>query len=694
MMDERNRKITADHLKRKAYLYIRQSSLKQVMHNTESTKRQYALRQKVMTLGWPTEQIITIDTDQGQSCATATGRQGFQKLVSEVGMGKAGLVIGLEVSRLARNSSDWHRLLEICALTETLILDEDGLYNPSCFNDRLLLGLKGTMSEAELHVLKARLQGGVLNKAARGELKCPLPLGFIYNAADKVVFDPDQQVQASIKLFFKIFCRTGSACATVKYFRSKGIKFPGKIQKSPNKGEIVWGELFHSRALQILHNPRYTGAFVFGRHKTRKLADGSVKYEKKPRDQWHTLIKNAHEGYISWETYEENLKRLTENAQANGLDRKKSPPREGIALLQGLVVCGICGNRMTVRYHQKSKKVIPYYMCQKSSVERGEPVCQCIHGESIDKTISELMLDSMTPLALEVALTVQKELEHQADQIVNLRKQEVERARYEADLARRRYMLTDPENRLVAASLEAEWNQKLMVLENTQKEYEDNLKADQYILNQQEKEQIMSLATNFPKLWNSPKTPFREKKRMLRLLIEDVTLIRSEKVTVKVRFRGGAMKSFDLPLPKSVSQLRKTDPALITEIDQLLNHHNDGEVAQILKKEGRKTGTAQLFNSKFVSYIRRTYKLKSRYERLREQGFLNLNEISKILQVSETTCSIWARKQILKFHRYNNKGERLFDIPGRDVIDRLKKGNQMGRRKISIKLLSDRLNEV
>jgi DNA invertase Pin-like site-specific DNA recombinase len=609
-------------------------------------------------------------------------------------MGKAGMVIGLEVSRLARNSSDWHRLLEICALTETLILDEDGLYDPCRFNDRLVLGLKGTMSEAELHVLKARLQGGILNKAARGELKCCLPLGFVYNAADKVVFDPDLQVQESIRLFFKIFRRTGSASTTVKYFREKGIKFPRKLLKSPNRGEVVWSDLFHTKALGILHNPRYAGAFVFGRHKTRKLADGSVKYEKQSRDQWHTLIKNAHKGYISWETYEENLKRLAENAQALGPDRKRSPPREGVALLQGLVVCGICGNRMTVRYCQRNKEMIPYYMCQSARIERGEAVCQCIHGESIDETISELMLESMTPLALEVALTVQKELEHRADQIVNLRKQEVERARYEADLARRRYMLTDPENRLVAGSLEAEWNQKLMALENAQKEYEDNLVTDHYILNQQEKEQIMSLVTNFPKLWNSPKTPFREKKRMLRLLIEDVTLIRSENVTLKVRFRGGTTKTINISLPKHISDIRKPSLSLVAEIDRLLNHHHEGEIVQILKSEGRTTGTGTQLTLSRVAYIRRTYKLKSRYERLRDQGLLNLNEISKRLRISESTCKIWARQKILKSHQYNARCGRLFNIPDMGIIERLKQGNQKGRRLISIKLISNRLNEV
>ncbi|MBL6996413.1 recombinase family protein [Desulfobacula sp.] len=694
MMDENNQKITTSHLKRNAYLYIRQSSLKQVMQNTESTQRQYALSQKAITLGWPLEQIITIDTDQGQSGATAVGREGFQYLVSEVGMGKAGMVIGIEVSRLARNSSDWHRLLEICALTETLILDEDGLYDPCRFNDRLLLGLKGTMSEAELHVLRARLDGGKRNKAKRGELKSPLPIGLVYNTADKVVFDPDQQVQESIRLFFKIFHRTGSASATVIYFRNKGIKFPHKIRKPPNKGEIVWGHLYHSKALRILHNPKYAGAYVFGQYKTRRRADGSVKIEKQTHDQWHTLIKNAYEGYISWKTYEENLKRLEENAQAYGKDRRKSPPREGIALLQGMVVCGICGNRMTIRYYQRSKKMIPYYMCQSERIEHGKPICQCINGESIDEAISELMLESMTPLTLEVALTVQKELEHRAEQIINLRKQEVERARYEADMARRRYMLVDPENRLVAGSLEVEWNQKLIVFEKTQTEYGEKLKVDHYALSQQEKEQIMSLVTNFPEIWNNPKTPIREKKRMLRLLIEDVTLIRSDHVTLKVRFRGGAIKTLKTPLPKNAAELRKSAPLIVTEIDRLLDQYYDDEIAQILNDRGIKTGTGQKHTLKSVSYIRRTYKLKCRYERLRNRGLLNQSEISKILQVSETTCKIWARLKILKSYRYNARGERLFDIPDMDIIDRLKQGPQTGRRQISIKLISNRLNEV
>jgi DNA invertase Pin-like site-specific DNA recombinase len=374
-----HQKVHAGHLKRNAYLYVRQSTIRQVFENAESTKRQYALRQQAITLGWQTEQIIVIDSDLGQSGASAIDREGFQRLVAEVGMGKAGIVLGLEVSRLARNSTDWHRLLEICALTDTLILDEDGVYDPAHFNDRLLLGLKGTMSEAELHVIKARLQGGILNKARRGELPCSLPVGFVYNALNQTVIDPDKQVQESIRFFFETFQRTGSAIATLKTFQKQGLLFPRRLKKGPRKGDLLWAELTHSRALQVLHNPRYAGAFVYGRTRTRKQADGRDTILKCAREQW-ILVPGMHAGYISWEQYEEHQRRLRENAQAHGHDRRKSPPREGPALLQGLVLCGICGHRMSVRYHNRGTRPVPDYVCQKDGIEHGRPRCQSING--------------------------------------------------------------------------------------------------------------------------------------------------------------------------------------------------------------------------------------------------------------------------------------------------------------------------
>jgi DNA invertase Pin-like site-specific DNA recombinase len=274
MIHDAHQKVTSTHLKRNAYLYIRQSTIRQVFENTESTQRQYALQQNAIALGWPQEHIIVIDSDLGQSGASAVDREGFQRLVAEVGMGRAGIVLGLEVSRLARNSTDWHRLLEICALTDTLILDEDGVYDPAHFNDRLLLGLKGTMSEAELHVLRARLQGGILNKAKRGELFLRPPIGLAYNAEGQCILDPDQQVRESLRLLFATFRRTGSATATVKAFRQQGLKFPRRLRTGPGKGDLIWAPLQHVHVLRILHNPRYTGAFVYGRSHSRKTIQG------------------------------------------------------------------------------------------------------------------------------------------------------------------------------------------------------------------------------------------------------------------------------------------------------------------------------------------------------------------------------------------------------------------------------------
>ena len=436
-------KVNAGHLKRNAYLYIRQSTLRQVIENTESTIRQYDLRQRAIALGWPVERIIVIDSDLGQSAATAAEREGFQKLVTEVSLEKAGIVLGLEVSRLARNSTDWHRLLEICALTDTLILDEDGLYDPRHFNDRLLLGLKGAMSEAELHVIRARLQGGILNKARRGELQCPLPVGFVYDGNGRPILDPDKQVQESIRFFFDAFRRTGSACAVVKAFRQKKLLFPRRLKRGPNKGELVWAELPHSRTLHILHNPRYAGAFVYGRNRTRTKADGSTSYTKLPREQW-ILFKDVHPGYISWGQYEENLQRLRENAHANGQDRRRSPAREGPALLQGLAVCGVCGTRMVVRYHTRQTKLIPEYVCQSDGVDHIISVCQRVFGEHVDQAVGKLLIEAVTPLALEVTLTVQQEIQARLDEVDRLHKKAVDRAQYEADLAQRRYLHVDP----------------------------------------------------------------------------------------------------------------------------------------------------------------------------------------------------------------------------------------------------------
>jgi DNA invertase Pin-like site-specific DNA recombinase len=660
-----HQKVNAGHLKRNAYLYVRQSTLRQVFENTESTKRQYGLRQHAVALGWPVERIIVIDSDLGQSGASAVDREGFQKLVTEVGLGKAGIVLGLEVSRLARNSTDWHRLLEICALADTLILDEDGVYDPSHFNDRLLLGLKGTMSEAELHVLRARLQGGILNKARRGELECPLPVGFLYNAQHQPVLDPDKQVQESIRFFFDTFRRCGSACAVVRAFRQKGLLFPRRLKKGPNKGDLVWAELPHSRTLHLLHNPRYTGAFVYGRSRTRPNPDGSTSYTRLPREQW-MLFKNAHSGYISWEQYEENLLRLRENAQAIGADRRKSPPREGPALLQGMVVCGRCGSRMTVRYHTRRGRLIPDYVCQRDGVEHAIAVCQHVVGEHIDKAVGQLLVESVTPLALEVTLAVQQELQARVDEVDQLRKKQVERARYAADLAQRRYLHVDPANRLVADSLEADWNEKLRLLTEAQERYEQQRQHDRAVIDEQQRARIAALASDFPRLWQDPKTPDRERKRMVRLLLEDVTLIRQGQITVHVRFKGGATQTLTLPRPLTAWELKMTPAQVVAEIDQLMDDRTDKEIVGILNGRGTLSGEGKPFTSRIIARLRRDYQLKPRYDRLREKGFLTIEEISERLNVPPLRVRIWRSHGLLKAYPANDKDAWLYEDPGPD----------------------------
>ena len=663
MIAESHHKIAATHLSRAAYLYVRQSTLRQVLENTESTKRQYALRQRAIALGWKPDQVVVIDSDLGLSGADAD-RAGFQQLVAAVGMGEVGVVLGLEVSRLARSSSDWHRLLEICALADTLILDEDGLYDPGHFNDRLLLGMKGTMSEAELHVLRARLIGGQLAKASRGELETPLPIGLVYDAAGKVVLDPDRSIQDAVGEFFETFRRTGSATATVRSFRERGLLFPRRLRSGPHKGEVVWGLLLHYRALNVLKNPRYAGAFAYGRTRAKKASQPSGSRQRLPREQWHTLILDAHAGYITWTEHEDNLARLQANSAAYGGDRRHGPAREGPALLQGLAVCGRCGGRMTIRYYIRHGQPVPQYTCQAEGIKRAEPPCQRVVGADVDQAIGALLIESMTPLALEVALSVQDALASRADEADRLRRQSVERARYEAELAQRRYLRVDPDNRLVAATLEAEWNNKLRALDAAQDDYERQRAAD-ILLDDEKRQRILALATDFPRLWRDPDTPARERKRMARLLIEDVTLLRGdEMLDVHVRFRGGDTRSLQLPRPGSIVDLRRLDPAVVDEVDRLLDDHTDSEIAAALNAAGHQPPVGDRFSIWIVWKIRKAHRLESRFHRLRRQGLLTLAEMAEALGgVHPQTVKDRAARGQLASVAYNDKGQRLYAPP-------------------------------
>ena len=663
-----NQKVTSDHLRKAAYLYVRQSSMKQVIENKESTQRQYALKNRALALGWRLDQIIVIDNDLGLSGTSTQNRKGFQHLVAEVGLGHVGLVMGLEVSRLARNNTDWHRLLEICALTDTLLLDEDGLYDPGFFNDRLLLGLKGTMSEAEIHFLHARLQGGILNKARRGELKMRPPVGLVYDDSGKMVIDPDRQVVEAVKYLCSTFKRTESAYAVVKHFRENGLKFPAYVRGGPHAGEIVWKPLYHHRVLHVLHNPRYTGTFVFGQTRTRKSPiDGKVRIQNIPQDQWKVIIPGVFEGYISWEQYQKNERQLANNAAAHGTDRRRSPPGSGPALIQGMVLCGKCGQRMTVRYHIRNGELVPNYVCQRQGIETATKHCQFIQGAFVDELIGKILVEMVTPLNLDVSMKVFKEIQTRHEELVQLHRTGLECARHEAELAQRRFLRVNPDNRLVADSLESRWNEALRTVTELKEKYEGVIAEYKNDLTLEKVDRIRALVEDFPAVWNDSRTSAKQRKRMVRLLIEDVTLFKTDVIYVKVRFKGGGSTEKCVPIPPSAWKIRQTSTEVIKRIREMARTKIDSEIAKELNQQQLRSGTGLSFTGRRVYMLRRDYDIAGPYEHLREQGFLTAEELADQIGVHPATVKNWVKAGILKSRPYNDRGMALYEDPGENV---------------------------
>lgn len=657
-------KVEARHLKRKAYLYVRQSTLRQVMENQESTKRQYALRDNAVRLGWEVEEVVVIDEDQGRSGASSENRTGFQRLVSDVGTGQAGLVMGLEFSRLARNSSDWHRLLEICALSDTLLLDEDGLYDPAHFNDRLLLGLKGTMSEAELHVLKARLQGGVRAKARRGELVCPLPTGFVYDSHKLVVLDPDAQVQAAIRLIFKLFAGGETACGVVKSMRKQELQLPMRQRHGPFKGELFWRDATHSRILDFLHNPRYAGTFFYGRCKQRRRADGKRSYEKLPQEQWIACKTEAHAGYLDWPTYQLNQKRLRDGAAVFGGERRAGPPREGAALLQGLVVCGRCGRRMTVSYHHHGQANVPMYNCQYDAIQKAiRPGCQTMSGKFIDAAVGRELVAAMTPLALELSLQVQKELETRHVDADAIRRLEVQRVQEQAELARRRYMQVDPDRRMVADALEADWNFALRALDQAHTAYLRWQTEQQATATNLTASQLAELSRDFRRLWADPATAQRDRKRMLALLVADVTLLRepTRDISIQVRYKTGVTKTLVIEGKWQQWYLRRTPVDTMATLNELLDRYTDSQTAEHLNSMGLQPFAGGAFARITVCNLRKDNRLLSHDMRLRARGMLSVLQMAANYGVHSATIRKWHRDGHLVAHVADDKGKLLFD---------------------------------
>ena len=660
-MSSDSSKVTAGRLRRDAYLYVRQSTMYQVIHNTESTRRQYDLKGRAVALGWQPSQVHVIDVDQGSSGASAADRAGFQQLVAEVSLGRAGIVLGLECSRLARDSADWQQLIKICAINDTLICDEDGLYDPADPNDRLLLGVKGQLSEFELHYLQARMRGGLLAKAARGELALRLPAGLCYDAAGNVTLDPDTGVRAAVTRLFTEFEAAGSASGVVKAFAADQLTFPARDHTGPRAGELYWKPLRLDQVLDILHNPRYAGAYCYGRRAHRR-AGGTTSTTVKPREQWTTLIPGAHDGYITWTQFEANQQQLAANAAARGGDRKAGPPREGPALLQGLVICGKCGKRMTVSYHKRCDgSLVPDYMCQRDGINTGTPPCQDICGSGIDAAVAGLVLDALTPLAIETALQVTAQLHAQAEQADALRATHVQRARHAADAARRRYLAVDPANRLVADALEADWNARLRDLADAEDDYQRARAQAAGPLTGAQLAQVRALAADLPALWRNPATSMKDRKRLIRLLVTDVTLLKDgDAITAHVRLPGGQHRTLTVARPLTAWEAHTTPETTVALISDLLDEHPFDQIAVILGERGITGGWGRPYTAGSLAAVCRARGIPGHAERLRAAGYLTAAETAARLGVTMPTITRWQRAGLLDGRRIDARGTCLF----------------------------------
>jgi hypothetical protein len=509
-------------------------------------------------------------------------------------------------------------------------------------------------------VLRARLQGGILNKAQRGALKLVLPVGLCYTETDTIVLDPNMQVQATLREVFASFEHTGSASATVRHFRQHHLLFPRRVRCGPHQGEIVWGEIEHHDVLRVLHHPAYAGAYVYGRTHTTKTIDGKVHIQDVPRSEWFALVKNAHVGYITWEDYERNEAQLVLNSQAYAPERF-SPPREGPALLQGLIICGKCGERMTVRYHQRGgQRIVPDYLCQRKSIEQGEHPCQRLPGSGLDQAIGALLIERVTPEAIALTIAVQEDLVSRAAEAQRLRHLQVERAQYEADLAQRRYLRVDPDNRLVATVLEAEWNTKLRELEEARAIEEQYKQSDQHQVSTEERAEMEQSPKGFRQFWNDPKTTARQRKRAVRLVIEDVTVHKTDQIVAHIRFKGGATQTITVPLPPPFAQSRLTAPETLAEMDRLLEEYTDAEIAEQLNRQGYHTFDGLPFQRIHVYQLRRHHGLADRFTRLRSRGLLTADELAHSYGVTAQTIWRWYRQGRIVGMCYNDRGSCLF----------------------------------
>ena len=636
-------KIKPSHLDRCVYVYVRQSTTAQVQHNRESTDRQYKLTERALRLGWPQPQVKVVDEDLARSGAGTSERHGFAMMTAEVALGHVGLILSIEVSRVARNNADWYRLLDLCGVTDTLIGDEDGLYHPGLFNDRLLLGLKGTMAEAELHVIRARLEGGIRNKAARGELRRGLPVGFVWGDEDgEVLFHPDEAVTHAIRCVFEKFSEVGSVRQVWIWLRSQNISFPS----SNYSADIQWISPTYTGIHKVLTNPVYAGAYAYGKTHQERYVDQAGHLRKRvrhvPRSKWAVLICNHHKGFIDWETYEMNQNRIDKNIHPTS-HQATGAIREGSALLQGIATCGRCGRRLRVYY--QGRHSTPGYYCAASNIANGRGLhCLRVGGVRIDEAVSQAFLDAITPAGIDAALIAEKNIEADHEGAYTQWRLKVERIRFESERAERRYRSVEPENRLVARSLEAEWEKKLGELALAETELTRRRGQRPGPLTDGERIRIIALGSDLKRVWEAATTTDRDRKELLHSLLEEVNIaVVESSAHVTLRWKGGAVLDLDVGLKNRFIPPIRTDEETIDLVRRLAVHYPDAIIAGILNRQGRQTALGDRFTQGKVGNLRRYWKIP-RFEpnmRPEEGELVTVTKAAQILGIATSTLHRW-----------------------------------------------------
>jgi DNA invertase Pin-like site-specific DNA recombinase len=647
-------KIQPQHLTRAAVVYVRQSTPKQVQLNQESTRRQYQLVERAHALGWPQSLIQVIDDDLGLSGASSDQRLGFQRLVAAISLGQIGMVLVTEVSRLSRLNSDWHRVIELCAVFQTLIADEDGIYDLRDPNDRLLLGLKGTLFSAELHILRARMHGNLLNKARRGELALQLPVGYRRQKDGTVIREPDEQVRHTLTLIFTQFTVLKSARAVQRYFAEHHLLMPRLIRYRLDEGQLHWVTPTYQMIQQVLTNPVYAGVFVYGRRKTTLIPGDPPRthLHRLPADEWEIVIPDIYPAYLSYDQYRANRQTLHDNLY-NFEKKGSGAPRDGRGLLQGILICGRCGRHLTPSYSNDYQA----YVCRREQITYDRPPCQVFPARYLDEALSAAFLQAVQPAQLELTLAALEHLEQEQAILVQQWTHRLERARYQAQLAQRQYDAVDPDHRLVAAELEKRWNEALLAVRQLEQDYAVVQCTELSPLTDTERQMVRQLATDLPALWQAPTTSMADRKRLLRVLIQEVTVTthpETRSATAVILWSGGATTTQEVTCPP-LGWHCVTDPAIVQRIRDLAQSEPDHRIAERLNAEGLQTRTGKAWTYQRVQSMRKQYQIPTTAPvdptttSTRSDGLVSANRAAQLLKISPTLVNLWAKQGVLMY---------------------------------------------